>query len=73
VPPQQQHAALGIVDHDAGRVARHAQHMVLETLPAREFDIDQRQAHPLALVDRAFAVHGPLHAGERNGTCRRVT
>ena len=67
VAPQQQHTTIGIVDHDTGRVARHAQHVVLEALAARQLDVDERQVHPLALVDRAFAVHGPLHRAERNG------
>ena len=61
VPPQQQHAPLGIAHEGAGGVRRRAQHVVLEALAARRLDVDEAQLHPVALVQRSFAVHRPPH------------
>ena len=62
VPPQQQHAALGIAHDGARRVARHADDVMLEALAVGDLDVDEHEAHPLALVEAPLAVHRPSHA-----------
>jgi hypothetical protein len=34
---------------------------VVETLDAGDLDVDEDEAHPLGVVDRPLAVHGPTH------------
>jgi len=64
VPPEQQHAAVGIVDDHTGGLGRHPQHVVFEPGSARQFDIDEREPQPLAVV----AVRSPctVHSIDRS-------
>ena len=66
--PEQQHTAVRYVDDDTGGFGRHPQHMVVEPRATGKFDVDECQTHPLAVVDRPLAVHGPTHVDDYAGT-----
>src|SRR4051812_10557170 len=62
VTPQQQHAAFGVVDDGAAGRRGHPQDVMVEPTMARDLDVDERQAHPLAVVDRPLPVDDPPHS-----------
>ena len=67
VPPQQQDAGVCLVlDDDAGRRRRHADDVVLEPAAARQLHVDERQAHPVAVVQRSLAMDRPAHRRDGN-------
>jgi hypothetical protein len=72
VSPDQQDAAVDIVDHGAGRGSRVPQHVVVEARPAWDLDVDQVQRYPRRLVDAPLAMLNPLHGWTVVGRGRAV-
>ena len=62
--PQKQHFgavhALPVHD-DPGGWRRHTYDVMIEPGPPGHLDVGEVQAHPLAVVDRSFAMQGPSH------------
>ena len=50
VAPEEQDAAVGVVDDGAGGVVRRAHHVVPEAVTAGQLHVGQAEAHPRALV-----------------------
>ena len=43
-------------------LVRHPHDVMLEALAVGDLDVDEHEAHPLALVEAPLAVHRPSHA-----------
>ncbi len=59
--PEEQNATRGVVDDERGSIGGRPDDVVLEPLTVRELDVDEREAHPRALVEGALSMHLPLH------------
>src|SRR5262249_51532174 len=57
VAVKEQHTALRVVDDGRGRLLRDAHDVVPESPAVRQLDVRERDREPLALVERALAVH----------------
>ena len=60
--PQQQQAPVRIVHDGSGGLVGETHDVVLEPVLARDLDVDEYEADPVALVDRSLTVHRPAHA-----------
>src|SRR6185312_17208684 len=54
--PEEQDAALRVVDDRRRRLGRQPQDVVLEARAGRKLDVDEAEVHVLALVERPLAV-----------------
>ena len=64
MPPQQQHAAVGIAHDRARGLVGNPDDVMLEALAIGDLHVDEREPNPLAVVEISLAVHGPTHPSD---------